>query len=333
MTDRNCTTESKPKQVRLGSRGKVATENFIAKSKAVHGDKFTYENIVYKNPNSKVQLNCKVHGVISIHARVHLNGAGCSECTRHNYYKRFNRHDFLNKSRMTHGDRYDYDLVERTDEQGRVAIRCRVHGVFMQRPACHSRGVGCPDCYGNRRLTTRTFIDKARLKHGDRYDYSLVRFKNTKCAVDIICDVHGVFRQLANMHLMGSGCPICNTYNVFSPDDFNALCNKNNNGQGVLYVIKCLGLNESFYKVGITSRTIEDRFQHKIPYRYEVLFEINENPFFIHEIERRLHSALRFFQHKPSTLFVGYTECFTTIKPIERLLKELSTTDQLQLLA
>lgn len=57
------------------------------------------------------------------------------------------------------------------------------------------------------------FVEKARKVHGDMYDYSLVVYKNNKTKVDIICPEHGIFKQIPNSHLNGSGCPECGKIN------------------------------------------------------------------------------------------------------------------------
>ena len=43
---------------------------------------------------------------------------------------------------------------------------------------------------GNK-LTTEEFIKRAIEKHGDRYDYSKVDYKNIGTKVTIICPIHG----------------------------------------------------------------------------------------------------------------------------------------------
>jgi len=60
-----------------------------------------------------------------------------------------------------------------------------------------------------KRLTTKEFINRARLVHGNRYDYSKVDYINSNNNVKIICFKHGVFEQKPNHHLAGSSCPIC----------------------------------------------------------------------------------------------------------------------------
>lgn len=58
-------------------------------------------------------------------------------------------------------------------------------------------------------LTTADFISKARLVHGDKYDYSSTVYTCSKNKVAIVCPTHGVFYQLPSTHLRGSGCPKC----------------------------------------------------------------------------------------------------------------------------
>jgi hypothetical protein len=56
------------------------------------------------------------------------------------------------------------------------------------------------------KLTTKEFIEKARLKHGDKYDYSKAEYTNSKTKVCIICPEHGEFWQTPGDHLDGHGC-------------------------------------------------------------------------------------------------------------------------------
>lgn len=53
------------------------------------------------------------------------------------------------------------------------------------------------------------FIRKAIEKHGDLYDYSLVKYSNVKTKVEIVCREHGPFFQRPDTHLDGRGCPKC----------------------------------------------------------------------------------------------------------------------------
>ena len=62
----------------------------------------------------------------------------------------------------------------------------------------------------------------------------------------------------------------------FRKKDFIEACNRKNNGIGKLYLIKCRGNGEMFYKVGITSGTVKGRHKSKrdMPYEYEILWTV-----------------------------------------------------------
>lgn len=56
---------------------------------------------------------------------------------------------------------------------------------------------------------TNEFIVKAQNVHGDKYDYSLIEYKNSKTKVPIFCKEHDVFMQTPDSHLRGHGCSKC----------------------------------------------------------------------------------------------------------------------------
>jgi desulfoferrodoxin (superoxide reductase-like protein) len=120
---------------------------------------------------------------------------------------------FIIDAKLIHSDRYDYSLVDYKTNKIKVIIICNLHGEFKQIPRGHLSGKGCHSC-GHNNYTTAEWIIKAKVVHGDRYDYSLVDYKTNKIKVIIICNTHGEFKQEPNNHLRSVGCPSCgnNTY-------------------------------------------------------------------------------------------------------------------------
>jgi len=53
------------------------------------------------------------------------------------------------------------------------------------------------------------FIKKANIIHNSYYDYSLVSYCRSSVKIKIICPKHGIFEQIPNNHLNGSGCRLC----------------------------------------------------------------------------------------------------------------------------
>lgn len=56
---------------------------------------------------------------------------------------------------------------------------------------------------------TDSFIEKANLKHLDKYDYTYSDYRGNDQKVIILCKEHGEFLQTPHMHLYGNGCPKC----------------------------------------------------------------------------------------------------------------------------
>lgn len=124
---------------------------------------------------------------------------------------------FIEKCHITHGNRYDYSLVNYVNKDTKVEIICKEHGVFEQRPANHTNSKqGCPSCSGLKRMSSEDFISKAKKIHGNKYDYSKVNYTNNKTKVKIICRNHGYFYQKPNNHLNGQDCKKCVNLNVKS---------------------------------------------------------------------------------------------------------------------
>jgi hypothetical protein len=118
--------------------------------------------------------------------------------------------EFIERSHKIHGHKYDYSVSKYIDSYHKIKINCPIHGLFIQFPYYHLDGNGCQKCGGNIKLTTQFFIQKAHEIHGDKYDYSLVKYhKNNHTKIKINCKEHGEFKQIPNNHLNGSGCPKC----------------------------------------------------------------------------------------------------------------------------
>ena len=59
---------------------RLTTEQFIEKAKQVHGDKYDYSKVDYKNCSTKVCIICPKHGEFWQIPSIHLSGKGCPEC-------------------------------------------------------------------------------------------------------------------------------------------------------------------------------------------------------------------------------------------------------------
>ena len=168
------------------------------------------------------------------------------------------------------------------------------------------------------KLTTEQWIQKANLIHHNKYDYSLVDYVTSKLKVKIICKHHGVFEQTPANHLRPQSCPLCAlAESGWSRTSFKDKCIKNNENRGILYVLECFSNTERFVKIGITSKSIKERYSSliKMPYNYKVLHEITGDPEVIYDLETLLHKKSKHYKYIPTTYFAGSsTECFLSDK-------------------
>jgi hypothetical protein len=57
-------------------------EPFLRKSRAVHGNKYDYSEVVYRNMVEKVSIGCENHGTFSQSPSNHVSGSGCPTCAK-----------------------------------------------------------------------------------------------------------------------------------------------------------------------------------------------------------------------------------------------------------
>lgn len=256
---------------------RVTEEIFMKRAKEKHGDFYDYSQVEYKNTITKIKIICPIHGPFYQIPEKHMKGQGCTHCGRERTIAagRSNTIEFINKSKIIHGDKYDYSKVDYKNNITKVALICPIHGEFLMTPSDHLSGYGCRKCgtlissqkntlpveeyirrfkerwgeqldftnldykeykketiltckkhgpflktpeqsvfYGcpfcsGKYLNTQLFIERSIKKHGDFYDYTRVKFINSDTPVEIICPIHGAFWQKPTHHLEGSGCRLC----------------------------------------------------------------------------------------------------------------------------
>jgi len=199
-------------RIKAGKNKSISFEVFFKRANKKHGNKFKYDQEFYKMYESPCKIICPEHGSFFQTPKTHIKSSGCPKCGHKEGGKKItsNKEKFINSAVKTHNDKYLYDKVDYAKNSIPVSIICKIHGEFKQKPNVHLLGGGCPKCGGTSKLTQEEFINKSKLIHGDKYDYSKVYYKTNKNKVVIICSEHGEFSQSPSHHTMGSGCPTCN---------------------------------------------------------------------------------------------------------------------------
>jgi hypothetical protein len=128
---------------------KRTTQEFITLAKQVHGNKYDYSKSNYFSSEKPIEIICKLHGPFLQIAGNHLKGDNCPICVGH---QKSNTIEFIKKSKLIHGDRFNYDKVEYKTNKTPVVITCPKlgHGDFIMKPNSHLGGSGCPICSESR---------------------------------------------------------------------------------------------------------------------------------------------------------------------------------------
>ena len=155
----------------------VSFEEFVNRANEIHNGKYDYTlaKEEYRNTKIKIPIICPVHGVFYQAPSEHMHGDGCKKCAdkRNADARRITKEEFLLRAREVHGWKYDYSKVDLKDPSGKITIICPVHGEFQQLWGNHiGQKQGCPICGKNKH--TDHFLEAARKKFGDRFDYSHV---------------------------------------------------------------------------------------------------------------------------------------------------------------
>lgn len=226
---------------------KSTREEFVAKAKKIHGDKYDYSKVEYINNGVKVCIVCNekdengfIHGEFWQTPRSHLSKRGCPKCRGNRISKslRGNKETFSKKANMVHHNKYDYTKVEYINEKKKVCIICPKHGEFWQTPDIHiNNKAGCPKCKGERltELNTKPWgevLIRMRGAHGNKFEYDETTYINTHKKIRINCPIHGEFWQTPNSHIRGNSCPKCGGKHVTNLSEF---ISKSNNVHGAKY--------------------------------------------------------------------------------------------------
>ena len=191
-----------------------------------HCKNYSFEKTEYKNNRTKVIVTCHEvdengieHGDFEITPSHLKSGEGCPKCRykKSANSKRRTLKETISLAKEIHNNKYDYRLIkEYKNDRTKYPIICREHGIFYQTMNNHINGKqGCPKCgritTGNKnRLTTEEFISLAKEVHGNKYDYSKVKYIDNNTKVCIICPEHGEFWQEPSNHInLIQGCPKC----------------------------------------------------------------------------------------------------------------------------
>ena len=127
----------------------TTTKSFIAKAKAVHGEKYDYSKSIYTGTHEKLTIICPEHGAFEQAPTNHIDSKqGCMTCGLEANAKKqtMTTEYFIERAQKIHGQKYDYSKSNYAGSGTKITIICPEHGEYEQVPESHYAGSGCPNC-------------------------------------------------------------------------------------------------------------------------------------------------------------------------------------------
>jgi hypothetical protein len=72
-------------KLKLTTSRTKSLNKFIQESNVIHKNKYCYKNSVYKNTETKIVINCKIHGKFKQEPKSHIKGSGCPSCAKYGF--------------------------------------------------------------------------------------------------------------------------------------------------------------------------------------------------------------------------------------------------------
>ena len=175
-----------------------------------HKGKYDFSKSSWSWGQKEITYLCPEHGERNSHLQSLLKGHGCSLCANNEMTLEL----VMKRSRSQFGDQFDFTNSDFKGMSNEMNFICKTHGEIHITPENHFRLTkGCHKCSNKSYdFSPSKFLTKAKLKFGNRFDYSKLEYSGASRKVTIRCKFHNlVFIILPHDHIRNNpgGCPMC----------------------------------------------------------------------------------------------------------------------------
>lgn len=278
-----------------------SSDTFIQQVQEV-SPRYDYSKVVYKNYKEKVEVICKEHGSFFIRAGELLKGCGCMKCYDARRGKSLELTYDKFKKKLLEQDKGHLSIKDEDykDRYSPLVFTCSIHGVQHTNKAYNliTSKFGCVKC-SNKIRGSRGIIPieeiKKRLFNKFRDKVSIIDSSYTSNTTEatFICQEHGGYTNKV-MNVLGNKYPCKKCADKYGESDRDYY-----DKPTTLYYIKLIKGSEEYFKLGITTQTISERFR-KTPQEnvtYEILltktFETGSTAYYLEQYLLHQHSTNR----------------------------------------
>lgn len=171
------------------------------------------------------------------------------------------------------------------------------------------------------------FKNIINIKYNNKYDLSKVWYRNDQYPIEIICPIHGSFIIKPSILSNGRGCIECQDKPIKYKqvkETYNDYSTYLKDSEAFLYCVKLTNkeTNESFYKVGVTTKNIYSRLSTKY-FHIQPIIMYKSDIKSIYELEQSFHYIANQYSYRPVFLPNGVTECYSLSYNIPKVVHQL----------
>lgn len=142
----------------------MTKKTFLEKAQIVHGNKYRYIDLNFKNTKDKLKIKCKTcSNIFDQVINYHLSGNGCPKCgmkISRQANQTLTNEIIIKKCKEAWGDQYDYSQVNYENNNEHIEVICRTHGSFHINYHNHvGLKRGCRKCGSTRRQKQNDWLD------------------------------------------------------------------------------------------------------------------------------------------------------------------------------
>ena len=227
------------KKCSLVSGGQKHTYKKLIKAKKIIKDKYKgnieVDYSTFTSARNKVRAVCDAHGEFftSFTQLVGRHKHGCPNCAakQRGAAKRISEEEIIKRITEKFGYKYQVKETFIKKEATWITVICKEHGEFQVRAVSFIKNsVGCKKCADSstgelKRLTQAEVIDKLEKKYPNKFDYSLVEFKNIRTAIKLRCIEHKNIFEMTVKDLLNKAviyaCPECSPLKPLTFEEFD----------------------------------------------------------------------------------------------------------------
>ena len=181
---------------------KKTTEEFIQDAIKVHGDKYDYSKVEYKNSSSKVIIICKEHGEFKQNAGNHIhNKSDCSKCKTRNI--KYSIKECQNIAKENKGECLSNKYI---NKDKKLKWKCKEGHLFEKRLGSINKNSWCPKCSGKKKYTLEEVCQYAITKNGNCLSKEYI---NLSTKMEWKCKEGHIWENTFGHIKDGQWCPYC----------------------------------------------------------------------------------------------------------------------------